>query len=148
MTIEVRLIKWRDARRVCAAHHYLGAPQGHKFSLGIFEGKQLLGVMIWSRPVNRHLDNGDTLEMTRMCLMVRQKNLASQALAKAIKWISRYHEERLLISYSDAAHRGVIYAAAGWTPTPVAGGGKWRSGRLRRATVRWEITVNLKTGGT
>ena len=140
--MEIRQIKWRTARRVCDAHHYLGSPVGQKFSLGIYEGWQLLGEMIWGQPVARVLDDGETLEMTRMCLMIQRANLASQSLSKAVKWIRQNRSEKRLISYSDGNHKGTIYAAAGWSPTPTKGGGKWKSGRGRRATVRWERQVH------
>jgi hypothetical protein len=79
--------------------------------------------------------------MTRCCLMVRRKNLASQALAMAARWIARHRPETRLISYSDASHKGSIYAAANWTPTPVQDGGRWRSGLAKRATVRWQYSL-------
>jgi hypothetical protein len=139
--IEVRPVPWRYARRVCEAHHYLGAPQGHRFSLGVYDGHELLGVMIWGRPVARNLDDGETLEMTRMCLMVQRPNLASQSLGKAVKWIRTNRPERHLISYSDDGHRGTIYAAANWKPTPIAKSGKWRSGIPARANTRWEREI-------
>lgn len=141
MTIEVRPIKWRTARRVCEAHHYLGAPVGHKFSLGVFDDIKLLGAMTWGQPISRSLDDGNTLEMTRFCLMVRRKNLATMAMSRAVKWIKRNRDEKRLVSYSDAEHDGTIYAAANWTPIELRGGVPWRSGSKRRATKRWEMHI-------
>lgn len=139
MMIEIRQIKWRTARRCCEAHHYLGPPVGHRFSLGIY-GPELLGVMTWGRPVSRMLDDGHTLEMTRMCLMVQKKNLASQSLSKAVQWIKAHRTETRLISYSDGDHKGTIYAASNWTPTPLKQSGIWpSSGQSMRATMRWEM---------
>lgn len=139
--IEVRQVKWRDARRVCNAHHYLGAPLSHRFSLGVFDGRELLGVMVWGRPIARYQDDGNTLEMTRMCLMAQRKNLGSAALSRAVKWIKSHRAETRLISYSDAAHKGTLYSASGWTPAPSRNGGHWRSGREPRATIRWERII-------
>jgi len=141
--IEVRKMKWKFAKRICDEHHYLGSPVGHKFSLGIYDinSRRPLGVMIFGQPVARLLDDGETLEMTRMCLMEQRPNLATQSLSKALKWIRQNRSEKKLISYSDGDHKGTIYAAAGWNPIQLSGGGKWKSGRGRRANIRWERPI-------
>lgn len=48
-------------------HRHHKAVQGHKFSIGCSEGGKLVGVVIVGRPVSRYLDNGTTLEVTRLC---------------------------------------------------------------------------------
>jgi tRNA A37 N6-isopentenylltransferase MiaA len=47
-------------------HRHHQPPRGHKFSLGVAEAEILVGVAIVGRPVARMLDDGLTLEVTRV----------------------------------------------------------------------------------
>jgi len=110
-------IPYRTARRIIAAHHYLQyAPPGCKLSLAVYADTELIGVMIFGRPVARKEDQLNTLELTRMFLYDSPKNSESRALSLAEKWIREHRVERRLIAYSDTAqgHTGTIYKAANW----------------------------------
>ena len=48
-------------------HRHHGPVVGHKFSIGISDGEKIVGVAIVGRPVSRHLDDGWTLEVNRLC---------------------------------------------------------------------------------
>lgn len=48
-------------------HRHHGATVGHKFSIGLSDGEKIVGVAIVGRPVSRHLDDGWTLEVNRLC---------------------------------------------------------------------------------
>jgi hypothetical protein len=48
-------------------HRHHGEVVGHKFSIGAALGSTLVGVVIVGRPVARRLDDGLTLEVTRLC---------------------------------------------------------------------------------
>ena len=52
-------------------HH--GPVVGHKFSVGLSDGKKIVGVAIVGRPVSRHLDDGWTLEVNRLLHLRRAK---------------------------------------------------------------------------
>ncbi len=122
----VEKIPFRVARRFVTAHHYLSyAPPGCKFSLGVFSGRHLIGVMIFGRPVSRYEDDGSTLELTRMVLLDSPKNSESRSLSLAEKWIKRHTIYRRLIAYSDVSqgHNGTIYRAANWRCLGFAPGG-------------------------
>ena len=54
---------------VAQHHRHHGRVQGHKFSIGCMSGDQLAGVVIAGRPVGRYLDDGFTLEVTRLCTL-------------------------------------------------------------------------------
>ena len=57
-----------DANAFVAKHHRHHQPVvGHKFSIGAHDGESVRGVAIVGRPVARHRDDGDTLEVTRLC---------------------------------------------------------------------------------
>ena len=49
-------------------HRHNKPPIGHVFSLGCSDGAHLVGVAICGRPVARPLDDGQTLEVTRLCV--------------------------------------------------------------------------------
>ena len=48
-------------------HRHAGPATGHLYSLGLFaDDWELLGAVIVGRPVARHLDDGATVEVTRL----------------------------------------------------------------------------------
>lgn len=48
-------------------HRHHGRVVGHKFSIGVALGDKICGVVIIGRPVSRFRDDGQTLEVTRLC---------------------------------------------------------------------------------
>ena len=48
-------------------HRHHGKVVGHKFSIGAAIGDKICGVAIIGRPVSRFRDDGQTLEVTRLC---------------------------------------------------------------------------------
>ena len=56
-------------------HRHHGATVGHKFSIGLSDGEKIVGVAIVGRPVSRHLDDGWTLEVNRLCTDGTRKRL-------------------------------------------------------------------------
>ncbi|WP_371721843.1 XF1762 family protein [Neglectibacter sp. X4] len=52
-------------------HRHHGPVVGHKFSIGLSNGEEIVGVAIVGRPVARHLDDGWTLEV----LLLRERAL-------------------------------------------------------------------------
>jgi hypothetical protein len=51
-------------------HRHNGLPSGQaKFAVGASDGQQLVGVAIVSKPVARALNDGATLEVTRVCVV-------------------------------------------------------------------------------
>lgn len=57
-----------EANAFVAAYHRHHKPTvGHKFSIGCLENGRLVGVAIVGRPVSRYLDDGETLEVNRLC---------------------------------------------------------------------------------
>jgi len=132
----VQPITWTVARRIIEQNHYLRyAPAGCKFCLGIFCSSELMGVMIYGRPIARLEDQVKTLELTRMFLFDSPKNSESRALGLRERWIKKNRLERRLIAYADTAqgHRGTIYRAANWKEVSKVPGYTWvRSSRKNR----------------
>lgn len=67
-TLEVCPITLKEANAFVGQHHRHHKPVvGHKFSIGCTDGEKIVGVAIVGRPVSRYLDDGWTLEVTRLC---------------------------------------------------------------------------------
>ena len=68
LRLEIAPIDFRCAADfVREKHRHHTPPQGHKFSLAAVAGDALVGVVIVGRPVARRRDDGQTLEVTRLC---------------------------------------------------------------------------------
>lgn len=64
----IKHIELSDANRfVEERHRHHGKVQGHKFSIGVYKDDELVGVAIVGRPQGRRLDDGQTLEVLRLC---------------------------------------------------------------------------------
>ena len=68
MPLEIVPISLAEANKYVEQHHRHHKPvTGHKFSIGLSDGEKIVGVAIVGRPVARHLDDGWTLEVNRLC---------------------------------------------------------------------------------
>lgn len=135
-----------DATEFCRKYHRHHDPSvGHKFSIGaaMMPSGTMYGVITVGRPVARHLDNGWTLEATRLtvdtmpnaCSMLYA---AAWRAARALGW-------KKLITYTLPSEGGASLRAAGWTCIGEAGGGNWnKKSRPRvdsehqQTKLRWE----------
>lgn len=104
-------------------HRHHRAPQGHKFSIGLGLRGDLVGVAIVGRPVARRLDDGWTLEVTRLCTNGTAN--ACSKLYSACWRIVREMGYRELITYILDTETGTSLRAAGWTCQGKAGGKSW-----------------------
>ena len=85
---------------------------GHKFSLGAYKDDDLVGVCIVGRPVNRNVDDGMTLEVTRLCTDGTRNACsflygAASRAAKALGYIR-------IGTYILKEETGVTLRASGW----------------------------------
>ena len=95
-------------------HRHNKGPQGGLFSLGASDGKQLVGVAIVGRPVSRHLDDGQTVEVTRCCVVDNApKGCCSFLYAKAWQ-ASKALGWKKLITYTLQSESGSSLKGAGW----------------------------------
>lgn len=104
-------------------HRHHKGVTGHKFSIGCTQDGELVGVAIMGRPVSRYLDDGFTLEVTRLCTL-GDRNACSMlyaAAARAAKAMG-YHK---IITYTLDTENGASIRAAGWHCTGQAGGLRW-----------------------
>lgn len=135
-------ISLADANAFVAAHHRHHKPVvGHKFSIGCEQDGRLVGVAIVGRPVSRYLDDGLTLEVTRLAT-TGEKNACSMlyaAAARAAKAIGY----RKIITYTLETEDGASVRAAGWQCAGLAGGKQW-TGKRRPAALLYPACMKLR----
>ncbi|WP_160050812.1 XF1762 family protein [Nocardiopsis sp. FR4] len=96
-------------------HRHLKPPRGHKFSLGLIGDEGVLvAVAVVGRPVARGLDDGRTLEVTRLA-SDGSRNTCSMLYAASWR-AARALAYRRLVTYTRADESGASLRAAGWRP--------------------------------
>lgn len=104
----------KEAQSFVDQHHrHNVAPQGHKFSIGLSNGENVIGVVIVGRPVARHNDDGWTLEVTRCCVLEGHRNANSMLYAAAWR-AARAMGYHRLITYTLKSETGTSLKASGW----------------------------------
>ncbi len=110
---------------------------GCKFCIGIEESGQLVGVAICGRPVSRHLDNGKTLEINRLCTD-GTKNACSKLYGACVR-IARDMGYEKVITYILASENGASLKASNFVCEGTAGGTMWTGCRKRDNGVPQEL---------
>jgi hypothetical protein len=140
-------VELAEANAFVRAHHrHHGAVVGHKFSLGISDGEAIRGVAIIGRPVARHLDDGITLEVTRVATDGTKK--VASMLYGAARRATFALGYRRLVTYTLPSESGASLRAAGYNCIGEAGGGSWSVPSRPRVDkhplqvkLRWELTA-------
>ena len=104
-------------------HRHHSKVQGHKFSIGVMKNNKLVGVCIVGRPVSRYLDNGKTLEVTRLCTNGTY-NACSILYSRAAK-IAKDMGYKKIITYILQSESGTSLKSSGWKCEGEVGGGNW-----------------------
>lgn len=141
--LQLRWVKLKDANAFVAEHHRHHKPTvGHVVSIGVRRDGVVIGVAIIGRPVARNLDNGETLEVLRLCVSDGCPNVCSWLLTRAKRLIQALGCKP--ITYTLEREGGASLRAAGWTPELFSAGGEWsRPSRERQAVsesgrkIRW-----------
>lgn len=130
-----------------ARHHRHNLPTvGGKFALGVADdADNLVGVAVAGRPVARHLDDGKTLEVLRVCTD-GTPNACSFLYARATK-IARLMGYEKVITYTLESEGGASLRAVGAVPTGPLESHEWSNpARPRKsqavyheAKYRWEL---------
>lgn len=126
-------------------HRHSGRVVGHRFSVGVSRGDDIVGVGIAGRPVARHLDDGTTIEITRVATDGTRN--ACSMLYRALVRAAFALGYRAVITYTQARESGSSLRAAGWTVMAERKtGGEWSTPSRprvnlhpRQHTLRWEI---------
>jgi len=135
-----------DAHAFIALHHrHHKPPVGEVFRVAcVDDGGTVRGVATVGRPVSRHLDDGWTLEVTRVATDgVRNGCSRLYGAVRRVAWALGY---RRVYTYTLPSEGGASLRAAGWTCDGERGSGiGWssRAGRLDNhpdPKTRWSTT--------
>lgn len=117
-------LELKDANKFVAALHRHHPPvYRDKVRIGAQLNGRLIGVAQLGRPVARNLDDGKTLEVTRLCTD-GTPNCCSFLYGKAARLAKDLGYERV-ITYILATEPGTSLKAAGWHKEADTAGGTW-----------------------
>lgn len=108
---------------VAQLHRHHKPVVGHKFSIGVAAGDNVVGAAIVGRPVGRGMDDGWTLEVTR-CVTDGTPNACSALYAAAWR-AARAIGYRRVITYVLGTESGTSVKAAGWKCVGSTPGRSW-----------------------
>lgn len=138
-------ITQREAVAFVDEHHrHRNPPPGAKFCLAVAEGEQIVGVAMVGQPVARMLNDGWTLEVTRVCTL-GGRNACSMLYGAAWR-AARAMGYRRVITYTLDEEPGTSLRAAGYRVVGQTRAESWnRESRPRvdlypqQAKLRWEM---------
>lgn len=126
--LDIVPVSLAEANEFVLEHHRHHKPVvGHKFSIGCTDGKKIVGVAIVGRPVSRYLDDGWTLEVTRLCTD-GTRNACSMLYAASWR-AARAMGYKKVITYILESENGASVKAAGFKCVGEAGGLRWTGKR-------------------
>ena len=113
---------------------------GCKFAIGCRGDQGILGVAVCGRPVSRYLDDGETLEINRVCTNGARN--ACSMLYGACCRIAKEMGYRKIITYTLQSEDGASVKASNFVCDGEAGGTHWtgerdRGGLPAEMKVRW-----------
>lgn len=140
-------ITLKDAvKYVKAYHRHNTSPQGWKFGCALVDADQMIGVGIAGRPVARHMDDGVTVEITRLC--VRGDKNACSMLYGRLKRASKALGYVRAVTYTRIDEPGTSLRASGFKLVRMVPAETWdRPGRRRidKAEIidrqLWEVSL-------
>lgn len=139
-TLEVTTIGFSEAAAFVKKYHrHCKPPIGHKFSLACYHNGNLCGVAICGRPVSRHYDNGDTIEITRLCTN-GVRNACSKLYGAACRYARKVGYKKV-ITYTLESETGSSLRAANFTLDAEKVGGLQWTGKRKHSSLemknRW-----------
>ena len=127
-------------------HRHHKAPAGGLFAIAVAASDEIVGVAIVGRPVSRALDDGWTVEVTRVAVLEDHPNACSMLYAATWR-AARAMGYRKAITYTLESESGTSVRAASWKCVAEVTAQSWdRPSRPRvdlyplQAKLRWEVT--------
>jgi len=112
--MQIRPIELRDANAFVGEHHRHHRPvTGHRFSLSLWDGGDLVGVAICGRPVSPHTDRLAVLEVSRVCVIDGTENGCSRLLGACAR-TARAMGYRVIQTFTLTSESGASLRAVGW----------------------------------
>lgn len=131
---------------VARVHRHHGRPQGYRFAVGVADDGRLCGVAIAGRPVSRILQDGQTIEVTRVATDGTPN--ACSMLYGACWRAARALGYTRAVTYTQDGESGASLRASGWLDAAaLAARPGWDTPSRRRGATgtervdrnRWEI---------
>src|SRR5436305_13984698 len=116
MPLALQPVTLKQAADFIGRHHrHHPPPRGWKFGVGAARDGELVAVAVVGRPVARLLDDGVTLEVTRLCSVGGEEAKNAASLLYSAAWrAARTLGFRRLLTYTLADETGTSLKAAGW----------------------------------
>ena len=123
--LKIKPITLSQANSFILKHHrHHDKAVGQKYSISVYDGEKMVGVAIVGRPMSRRLDNGRTLEVTRLCTDGTY-NACSILYSRCAKIAKEMGYEKI-ITYILKDEQGTSLKASGWhCEDNDCGGGNW-----------------------
>lgn len=122
--LKIAPISFKEANEFVLKYHRHHKPvRWWKFGLSVVDEDKLHGVCIVNRPVNRFLDDGKTLEVSRLCTD-GTPNACSILYAAAWRVARDLGYERI-VTYILCTESGTSLKAAGWNFIHITKGRSW-----------------------
>lgn len=107
--LQPRPITLRAANAFVAEHHsYLSTARGCKFTLAVESADGIEAVVIASRPVSPHMDDGVTLELSRCVTRSKVPRAMQYAINLSMRIAANLGYDRV-ITYCDAERAGTAF---------------------------------------
>lgn len=135
---EIIPISLKQANEYVTLHHrHHKAVRGCKFCIGLMKAGELVGVAICGRPVSRHLDDGTTLEINRLCTD-GARNACSKLYGACVR-IAKEMGYKKVVTYILESENGASLKASNFVCEGLAGGRIWTGARRRDNGVPQEM---------
>lgn len=143
-------VSLREANAFVELHHrHHGPTRGHKFAVAVGCADGVMrGVAIAGRPVARHLDDGVTLEILRVCTDGTPNACSMLYGAVRRAAVAMGYPARNVITYTLATEPGTSLIAAGWRRDGSVPGRSWDTPTRRRTDrhplddkIRWRAAA-------
>ena len=128
MSLDIVPVSLAEANAFVEKYHRHHKPVvGHKFSIGVTDGENIVGVAIIGRPVSRYLDDGLTLEVTRCCT---DGTFNACSILYSAAWrAARAMGYKKIVTYILKSENGASLKASGYKCIGQAGGLRWTGKR-------------------
>lgn len=133
-------IELKDAQNYINTYHrHHQASHRDKFRIAAMNDGKIVGVVQVGRPVSRHLDDGKTLEVLRLCTD-GTKDACSFLYSRAAR-IAKEMGYAKIITYILESEPGTSLKASGWRCETVnAGGANWNAPSRPREVIASQLS--------
>lgn len=136
--MEIRPITFKQASVFIDQYHrHHNATVGCKFCLGLYVNNSMVGCAVCGRPVSRHLDDGFTCEINRVCTDGTYN--ACSKLYGACCRVAKAMGYKTIITYILESEPGTSLKASNFVCEGTAGGLKWTGVRDKGQDIPHEM---------